>query len=849
MTSRLVKLFLRPAKIGLLGLAAFVAAPATLALGATQPDAMADIGAQLAAAHLPEPLIRTAPTTRSEDRALLRALAAYERRATPDDFESLTAFLQAHPHSGWRVSLWTDLGLSYLHYGYFSRALDALGAAWSEGKDAKGRGIKAEVDRAVGELVLLHAELGQADEVAALLKEIGNRPVSGPATTTIQLAREDLWTMRNDPRHMWLCGPLALRFLMLSNKEVSPKKVDFLQWYRASPKGVSLGELERLSDKAGNPYVAVYRAPDQAVPVPSVVHWKVGHYAAILSKENGGYRVFDPVLGVEDHWITAGALRAEASGYFLVRADQAKSADWRKVAGEEAGQIWGAGYPGNRPPDFPNDSPANPPPPPCDTCPCGGMTSYNISELAVGVLLTDPVCGYAPQKGPSVRVTISYSQWEASQPAVFSFFNISPKWTFNFLSYVQDDPNAHGSNVILYRAGGGDSPQTTYNVTTGAFAPDEVDESTLALSSQNPVVYTRQLRDGTVETYAQSDGATSYPRHVFLTKITDPQGNTLTLNYQILSNHVLLTSLTDATGRQTTFTSGNASFPLQVTQIADPFGRSATLSYDSDGRLLSITDVLGLTSSYTYDANSLVDALTTPYGKTTFNYGSSGFGRWVQATDPLGYNEREESLQPAPTPFTEPADTVPQGIERPFNEFLNGRDSFHWDKHAYVVGGCTLTGNLPSTCNYNDARETHFTHYWNNQNMIWEATESRKYPLENRIWQSLPGQGSNPNCTLGTACSGSYDQPSAVGQVTSFGNIAAQYGYNAAGNLTQHTDPAGRVTNFVYAANNIDLDAVDQLTPQGSEPLASYTYNNQHRPLTYTDAAGQMTNYTYNSAG
>ena len=850
MQTRLVKFVTHPAKIGLLALVTFVAAPAALALGATKPDAMPDMAAQLAAAHLPEPLIRTVPTTRSENRALLRALATYERRAKPDDFESLTAFLKAHPHSGWRVSLWTDLGLSYLHYGYFSRALDALGAAWSEGKDAKDARVKAEVDRAVGELVLLHAELGHAEEVAALLKEIGNRPVSGPATTTVQLARETLWIMQNDPKHMWLCGPLALRFLMLAEK-ISPKQVDFLQWYHAGPKGVSLAELERLSDKAGDPYVAIYRSADEPVPVPSVVHWKVGHYAAILAKENGGYRVYDPVLGIQDHWIAAGALKSEASGYFLVRADQAKSAGWRKVAGGEAGQVWGAGPTPGPPPDFPSGPPADPPPPPCN---CGGMTSYNIGELGVGVVLADTPVGYAPQKGPSARVSITYNQWEASQPAVFSFFNISPKWTFNFLTYIQDDPNAQGSNVIRYRPTGGDSPELGYNFTTGAFTADELDESVLVLASHSPVVYTRQLPDGTVETYAQSDGATSYPRHVFLTKIADPQGNTLTLNYQIVSNQVLLTSLTDATGRQTTFTYGNASFPLQVTKITDPFGRSATLAYDGTGRLTSITDVLGLTSSYTYDANSLVDALTTPYGTTTFHYGGSGNARWVQATDPLGNNEREETLQPAPVPYSDPSNTVPVGIVNPFNEYLDYRDSFHWDQHAYVVAGCTLTGNLPSTCNYSDARDSHFTHYSYNINYAtWQSTESRKYPLENRIWQNLPGQNSPPisyYCTLGTACSGTYDQPSAVGRVLNDGSTQlSQYAYNAAGNLTQYIDPAGRTTNFIYAPNNIDLVEVDQVTGQGNAQIASYTYNAQHRPLTYTDAAYQVTRYSYNAAG
>jgi hypothetical protein len=42
---------------------------------------------------------------------------------------AIEAFLYGHPGSGWRVALLTNLGLSYYHYGYFSRAIDA----WERG--------------------------------------------------------------------------------------------------------------------------------------------------------------------------------------------------------------------------------------------------------------------------------------------------------------------------------------------------------------------------------------------------------------------------------------------------------------------------------------------------------------------------------------------------------------------------------------------------------------------------------------------------------------------------------------------------------------------------------------------
>jgi YD repeat-containing protein len=196
-------------------------------------------------------------------------------------------------------------------------------------------------------------------------------------------------------------------------------------------------------------------------------------------------------------------------------------------------------------------------------------------------------------------VTLTYNQREASQPATFGWFNVSQKWTLNWLSYIQNDPGAPGANVMRYVAGGGSINYSGYNTGTGAFTPETRDASVLVETSPSPVTYKRQLPDGSLEIYSKSDGSTSYPRRTFLTQVIDPAGNAVTLSYD---SQLRLTSLTDATGRATTFTYGLAGHPLLITSITDPFGRSSQLAYDSNGRLSQITDVLGLKSQFTYDA-------------------------------------------------------------------------------------------------------------------------------------------------------------------------------------------------------------------------------------------------------
>jgi YD repeat-containing protein len=786
------------------------------------------------AAHLAEPLVRAAPTTPEDDLALARAVAAYERRAQPGDVASLTVFLSDHPQTGWAPAVLTNLGLLYLHEGYFSRAIDAWQKAWAAGKDATEPRARAMVDEAAGELARLYASLGQFQNLTALFAEIGDRPITGSATEAVQEAREKLSLVTANPVHLFNCGPVALKLLMLS-VDPGDQRGNALQWYQAGPNGTSLAELAGLADKAKFPYRLVWRKPGQPVPVPALVHWNVGHFSTIVGKANGRYQVQDPVFPGGGLWVTQEALDAEATGYFLVPLQAPGDPGWRAASADEAAHLWGKGPTSGTQAGDNNDPTAHGG---SNNCPLCG---YDIKESAVDVTLSDVPVGYVPPIGPPAKVRITYNQREDSQPANFGFFNVSPKWTLNWLTYVTDDPVNPGASVSRYLPGGGAYYYNGYSAGTGRFAAQADDGSVLVLASQSPVTYRRQLRDGGVEIYTRSDGSAAYPRRIFLSQVIDPQGNALALTYDA---QLRLTSLTDATGRQTTFIYDLSTQPLLVTRIADPFGRTATLTYDTSGRLSSITDILGLTSRFAYDANSLVNAMTTPYGTTSFAYtapGAAGPPRFVQVTDPLGYHEREEWVEPASIPDSDPAATVPQGMPLPLtNQYLKYRDSFYWDRNAYVLAGCTPTGG----CDYTKGRDRHF-HHVPNTSIKSTSLESVKYPLENRIWYAYPGQ------TI-SIYGGTYNQPTAAGRVLDDGTTQlTQLSYDTTGyfNLTQIVDPVGRVTAFSYA-DQVDLAAISQATAYGVRTtIAQLTYNTHHRPVLATDAAGQTTSYGYNAAG
>ncbi|KVF14464.1 peptidase C39 [Burkholderia vietnamiensis] len=749
----------------------------------------------------------------------------------------MASFLVQYPRSGWAPAIYTNLGFAYLHEGYFSRAIDAWKQAWLLGKDATQPKAKAVVDRAVGELAALYASLGQMQNLSDLLDEMGDRPIAGSATELVQQAHEQLALVNKDPRHLFNCGPVALRLMILSH-DAHNRKADRLQYYRAGSNGTNLAELEQLAGNAKFASRVVYRQPGQAVPVPSIVHWNVGHFGAILGHANGRYHVQDPVFAGDGLWTKDKALDTEASGYFLIPASTPLQPGWRVVAKEEAESIWGKGPTSAVQPGDANDPTANNGPNNCNSPMCG----YDIKEATVGVTLSDTPVGYVPPIGASMKVKVTYNQREDSQPANFTFFNVGQKWTLNWLTYVTDDPTNAGGNVSRYLPGGGAYYYTGYGVGTGRFTQQNDDGSVLVLASQSPIIYRRLLANGGVEVYAQSDGSVAYPRKIFLSQVIDPQGNAVTLNYD---SQLRLTSISDATGRQTTFSYGLSGWPLVVTQITDPFGRSAILRYDNSGRLTSITDVIGLTSSFVYDINSLINQMTTPYGTTSFSYtspGTSGPPRFVDVTDPLGYHEREEWLEPASIPDSDPTASVPQGMPITLtNQYLSYRNSFHWDKSAYITAGCTQTGG----CDYTKARDTHFAHVPGVAATKSTTIESMKYPLENRVWFVYPGQTQS-------VYAGSYSSPIATGRVLDDGSTQlTQASYDISGffNQNQAVDAVGRATGFSIP-NQIDLAAVVQTTAGGARTtLDQYTYNYQHRPIVHTDAAGQTTFNTYNAAG
>jgi RHS repeat-associated protein len=459
----------------------------------------------------------------------------------------------------------------------------------------------------------------------------------------------------------------------------------------------------------------------------------------------------------------------------------------------------------------------------CQTCNSHGMARFSVHSMLVSLNIQDTPLRYSAPYGPAVDFTVTYNQKETQQPAAFTYSNLGPKWTFGWLSYISDNPNTQLPLTRLYRSGGG-AEVFAFDSGSQTFVTDTQSHATLVKTGA--ASYERRLPNGSKEVFALSDGATSYPRRIFMTQSVDAAGNTVTIGYDASFR---VTTITDALTQVTNVSYELPADPLKITKVTDPFGRFATFEY-TNGQLTKITDEIAIQSQFTYTTGTdSIDSLTTPYGTTNFVSGENGTNRWIEMTDPLGGKERVEYRDYAPgISATDPVVPTATGVT---NAGLDVANTFYWDKKAILV----------APGDYTKAKITHWL--YNADGSISGIASSEKQPLENRVWYTYAGQPDYSHA-------GPSANPSQIARALGDGSTQlSQFEYNSIGKPTKTTDPVGRVMSYIYDTNNIDLLEIRQTTGTNNELQRKFTYNALHEPLIETDAAGQPATCTYNAQG
>ena len=523
-----------------------------------------------------------------ENAALAEAIKEFVGRTNEEDVRAFDDFLAAYPTSRWRASVQTNVAVLRKQAGYFTEALARLEEAWGASKGAETEAGRVLANRAVGELADLNARFGRYERMGEIFEETDGRDIAGSAQTRLSAAKEGYWMMTQKPKAGFRCGPYAVNAVLDAGKKYVPNPI--IAREGSTQRGTNLKQLKDLGGNVGMDLRVARKERGGEWEVPMVVHWKVGHFAAITRKQNGRYLVKDPTFG-EELWVSKQALDTEATGYGLVVAKDGQVPEgWAAVTDEEAAEIWGKG--GAETKDPKTTAPGSEKTP--GKCP-PGMATYTIFKMLGTLQVRDKPVGYEPPFGPSMMFEVNFNHLEAGQPGTFNYMNFGPNWECNWVSYL--DVQLGGSVEIQLRNGGGEFYEYSgYDALSKKFAPSIYSSAVLTKKSESR--YEREVPGGTREVYAQAGGA----GRIFLKEIIDPQGNKVVLNYD---GNLRLTSVVDALGQSTTIsyksnTVGNVGF-YKVYRVTDPFSRYAEFTYDAGTtRLEKIRDVIGIESAFTY---------------------------------------------------------------------------------------------------------------------------------------------------------------------------------------------------------------------------------------------------------
>lgn len=774
-----------------------------------------------------EPLVPLAAVELpGENLALAGALLAYKGQANPIGFDAITAFVQAYPGSKWRASLEVEMGVLLREAGSFSKSLELLSSAWSRSKGGEGIEVRAMADRAFGEMADLCARAGRTDQLVAMFDEAGSRDFQGPGAVMVARSRAALRFMTSNPEKGFLCGPLAVNSILNRGSAAASLNGE-VNAENSGEKGTSLLQLKDLSRRVGLNYQAVRKDSGSAWIAPAVVHWKIGHYGAILEKgEDGRYLVVDSALDVPT-WVTTEVLAAEASGAFLVPSGPLPEG-WSALDNEAAGQIWGKGSPA-----LPNDDQKT-----VSNSYAGGdgngggssMAGFSIFKMLGTLQVSLTPVKYITPIGPSVSFSLVYNYLENGQPANFDFTNTGVFWTNNWVSYLTVDSS---KNITLAARGGGTEtyPFTSFDKFSGLYAPNRFSRAGIKVVT-NPdgtKTYQRLLPNGAMEVYSQPDGTGK----IFLKSVVDPQGNAVTLTYD---TSFRLTTITDASGLPTTISYTGTS--KRITKITDPYQRETAFGYDAANNLTSVTANNNgsadtkIVSQFIYKESNFIGQMITPYGTTYFYQyvpAEDGTARGLWVVFPDGSKQALESY------------------------FGTTMMTYYWDKQAMATDP--------------GARSAAYQTRWmsntvDGQLRMEDVAKWTKSPLEGMVVYSYDGESTPTGVLYSTPDQmqtapdgipflvGPSSQPNTITRNLDDGTLQTQsFSYNALGRVTQSIDPLGRTFSYFYAPNQMDLLEVRQTRGTNNDLLAKMTYNSAHQPLTITDASGRVTQNEYNAKG
>ena len=307
---------------------------------------------------------------------------------------------------------------------------------------------------------------------------------------------------------------------------------------------------------------------------------------------------------------------------------------------------------------------------------------------------------------------------------------------------------------------------------------------------------------------------------------------------------------TDVLGNTTTFTY-EAVFN-KVSSITDPLGNTTLFTYDAFGNLLTRTDENGSTTSFVYDEVGLpVEVIDKQNEKSIFSYDS--FGNLVEVTDPLGNTTK--FLYDAVSRLMETIDALGRRSSTTFDdldrviETIDPKGNKTLTTYDEVGNFLSVTGARGNTTSftYNSKSRLEI------QTDSLGITDTRTYDLNGNLIEFVDRRGQTSLFSYdqlnrivsevyqdGDVVQRSYDSNSRLVQVDDTSGGSFIFSYDSAGRLVSSVGPFGTVN---YTRD--EMGRVNQRQVVGQTPV-DYEYDPVGNLLS-AETPQAAVNYSYDS--
>lgn len=284
-------------------------------------------------------------------------------------------------------------------------------------------------------------------------------------------------------------------------------------------------------------------------------------------------------------------------------------------------------------------------------------------------------------------------------------------------------------------------------------------------------------------------------------------------------NNGYLLSTTDALGHTTTYTYDSKGNVASISRQLDGTTTATTsYTYNSFGEVLTVADPLGNLTTNQYDANGNLTSITLPApgggaGSSVTQFAYDTKGELTQITDPLGHL----------TTIT----YTPAGLIATITDAQQNVTSYQYDPR----------GNRTAVIDASQ-HQTSFAYDFGNRltGIVYPDSTSVGFGYDSR------GRRTSVTDQNGRTTSYAYDDADRLVAVTDAAMNATQYAYDLESNLVGITDAKGHTTGFAYDAYGRVIQ-----TSFPSSFVETYGYDAVGNLTSKTDRKGQTISYVYDA--